>query len=73
MKSWDVIVIGSGVVGFVVVVIVCCKGLLVLMLEKVGQFGGILVIFGGVVWLYDIDQVCVEGKSGSVEVMKIYL
>lgn len=36
MKSWDVIVIGSGVVGFVVVVIVCCKGLLVLMLEKVG-------------------------------------
>lgn len=34
MKSWDVIVIGSGALGFATAVTACCKGLSVLMLEK---------------------------------------
>ncbi|MDR8310886.1 FAD-dependent oxidoreductase, partial [Acinetobacter baumannii] len=53
MKSWDVIVIGSGAAGFAAAVTACCKGLSVLMLEKAGQFGGTSAISGGAVWLHD--------------------
>ena len=55
MKSWDVIVIGSGAAGFAAAVTACCKGLSVLMLEKAGQFGGTSAISGGAVWLHDTD------------------
>lgn len=37
MKSWDVIVIGSGAAGFAAVT-ACCKGLSVLMLERSRPF-----------------------------------
>ncbi|STT44030.1 fumarate reductase/succinate dehydrogenase flavoprotein domain-containing protein [Klebsiella pneumoniae] len=70
MKSWDVIVIGSGAAGFAAAVTACCKGLSVLMLEKAGQFGGTSAISGGAVWLHDTDQARAEGKSGSAEAMK---
>ena len=73
MKSWDVIVIGSGAAGFAAAVTACCKGLSVLMLEKAGQFGGTSAISGGAVWLHDTDQARAEGKSGSAEAMKTYL
>ncbi len=73
MKSWDVIVIGSGAAGFAAAVTACCKGLSVLMLEKAGQFGGTSAISGGAVWLHDTDRARAEGKSGSAEAMKTYL
>ncbi|HBT3038195.1 TPA: FAD-dependent oxidoreductase [Klebsiella pneumoniae] len=73
MKSWDVIVIGSGAAGFAAAVTACCKGLSVLMLEKAGHFGGTSAISGGAVWLHDTDQARAEGKSGSAEAMKTYL
>ena len=73
MKSWDVIVIGSGAAGFAAAVTACCKGLSVLMLEKAPQFGGTSAISGGAVWLHDTDQARAAGKSGSPEAMKTYL
>jgi monoamine oxidase len=73
MKSWDVIVIGSGAAGFAAAVTASCKGLSVLMLEKAGQFGGTSAISGGAVWLHDTDQARAAGKSGSAEAMKTYL
>ncbi|MCS5795410.1 FAD-dependent oxidoreductase [Klebsiella pneumoniae subsp. pneumoniae] len=63
MKSWDVIVIGSGAAGFAAAVTACCKGLSVLMLEKAGHFGGTSAISGGAVWLHDTDQARAEGKA----------
>ncbi|GHK53773.1 hypothetical protein KPZU09_35090 [Klebsiella pneumoniae] len=62
MKSWDVIVIGSGAAGFAAAVTACCKGS-VLMLEKAGQFGGTSAISGGAVWLHDTDRARAEGKA----------
>ena len=62
MKSWDVIVIGSGAAGFAAAVTACCNGLSVLMLEKAGQFGGTSAISGGAVWLHDTDQARAEGN-----------
>lgn len=73
MKSWDVIVIGSGAAGFAAAVTASCKGLSVLMLEKAGQFGGTSAISGGAVWLHDTDQARAAGKSGSAEAIKTYL
>lgn len=73
MKSWDVIVIGSGAAGFAAAVTASCKGLSVLMLEKAGQFGGTSAISGGAVWLHDTDQARAAGKRGSAEAMKTYL
>jgi NADPH-dependent 2,4-dienoyl-CoA reductase/sulfur reductase-like enzyme len=65
MKSWDVIVIGSGAAGFAAAVTACCKGLSVLMLEKAGQFGGTSAISGGAVWLHDTDQARARVKAAA--------
>lgn len=73
MKSWDVIVIGSGAAGFATAVTACCKGLSVLMLEKAPQFGGTSAISGGAVWINDSDQARAQNKSGSPEAMQTYL
>ncbi|MCE9890134.1 FAD-dependent oxidoreductase [Kluyvera intermedia] len=73
MKSWDVIVIGSGAAGFAAAVTACCKGLSVLMLEKAPHFGGTSAISGGAVWINDTDQARKLGKSGSPEEIKTYL
>jgi succinate dehydrogenase/fumarate reductase flavoprotein subunit len=73
MKSWDVIVIGSGAAGFAAAVTACCKGLSVLMLEKAPQFGGTSAISGGAVWLNDTDQARQSGKNGDPQAIKTYL
>lgn len=73
MKSWDVIVIGSGAGGFAAAVTACCKGLSVLMLEKAPQFGGTSAISGGAVWINDTDQARAQGKSGTADAIKTYL
>ncbi|MFJ2975454.1 FAD-dependent oxidoreductase [Kluyvera sp. NPDC087067] len=73
MKSWDVIVIGSGAAGFAAAVTACCKGLSVLMLEKAPHFGGTSAISGGAVWIHDTDQARKLGKSGAPEDIKTYL
>lgn len=73
MKSWDVIVIGSGAAGFAAAVTACCKGLSVLMLEKAPHFGGTSAISGGAVWIHDTDQARKQGKSGAPEEIKTYL
>ena len=73
MKSWDVVVIGSGAAGFAAAVSACCKGLSVLMLEKAEQFGGTSAISGGAVWLHDTDQARELGKNDSAEAIKPYL
>ncbi len=73
MKSWDVVVIGSGAAGFAAAVSACCKGLSVLMLEKAEQFGGTSAISGGAVWLHDTDQARELGKNDSAEAIKTYL
>ncbi|HEP1894984.1 TPA: FAD-dependent oxidoreductase [Kluyvera cryocrescens] len=73
MKSWDVIVIGSGAAGFAAAVTACCKGLSVLMLEKAPHFGGTSAISGGAVWINDTDQARKLGKNGSPDEMKTYL
>ncbi|MEF3111470.1 FAD-dependent oxidoreductase [Raoultella sp. WB_B2P2-3] len=73
MKSWDVIVIGSGAAGFAAAVTACCKGLSVLMLEKAAQFGGTSAISGGAVWINDTDQARRQGKSGPEHAIKTYL
>lgn len=73
MKSWDVIVIGSGAGGFAAAVTACCKGLSVLMLEKAPQFGGTSAISGGAVWINDTDQARTQGKSGAADAIKTYL
>lgn len=73
MKSWDVIVIGSGAAGFAAAVTACCKGLSVLMLEKAPHFGGTSAISGGAVWIHDTDQARKLGKNGAPEDIKTYL
>ncbi len=73
MKSWDVIVIGSGAGGFAAAVTACCKGQSVLMLEKAPQFGGTSAISGGAVWINDTDQARAQGKSGAADAIKTYL
>lgn len=73
MKSWDVIVIGSGAGGFAAAVTACCEGLSVLMLEKAPQFGGTSAISGGAVWINDTDQARAQGKSGAADAIKTYL
>jgi len=73
MKSWDVIVIGSGAAGFATAVTACCKGLSVLMLEKAPQFGGTSAISGGAVWIHDSDQARKPAKNSPSQEIKTYL
>ena len=73
MKSWDVIVIGSGAAGFAAAVTACCKGLSVLMLEKAPQFGGTSAISGGAVWIHDSDQARTMTTDDSQQAIKTYL
>lgn len=73
MKSWDVIVIGSGAAGFATAVTACCKGLSVLMLEKAPQFGGTSAISGGAVWIHDSDQARKMAAGGSPQEIETYL
>lgn len=73
MKSWDIIVIGSGAAGFAAAVTACCKGLSVLMLEKAPQFGGTSAISGGAVWIHDSDQARKMAAGGSPQEIETYL
>lgn len=63
----DVLVVGFGVVGLVVVVIVVWYGCWVVLVEKDLVFGGVSVWFGGWVWLLCNLLVCCVGIEEDIE------
>lgn len=65
MKSWDVIVIGSGAAGFAAAVTASCKGLSVLMRKKPRSLAAPPPFPAAAVWIHDSDQARKMAVGGS--------
>ncbi|WP_324750084.1 FAD-dependent oxidoreductase [Sphingomonas sp. LY54] len=72
-KSFDVVVVGTGVAGMTAAIVAATNGLEVLLLESTDRVGGTTALSGGGVWIPNNPYMNKVGLSDSIEQARTYL